>query len=264
MAGKIAAITAEAIVGDAMDEEHREYYALATRRGATTVKRRVVEVAGKQASKIATKVAANLEFRLGRRTRLSRTFRRVARRNVKMIKRQQRWRRRDALLKERAKEVEAFREIELKKWQMAVDFDKGKKYWYHLETGEQRQDDPAIEAEKERVRDAKRRRAMEVLRLTGRKKSSGGGGTGGLRCTGRAATATWRWLVGWWITGLGMMRRMMGRRRFTGQRGRGTGVCASGWWTGTLSARAGKTEETREGKEGGDKRDKRERCERRT
>ena len=35
VAGKIAAITAEAIVGDMMDEEHREYYALATRRGAT-------------------------------------------------------------------------------------------------------------------------------------------------------------------------------------------------------------------------------------
>ena len=175
VAGKIAAITAEAIVGDMMDEEHREYYALATRRGATVVKRRAVEIAGKQTSKIATKVAANLEFRFGRRTKLSRTFRRMARRNVKMIKRQQRWRRRDALLKERAKEVEVFRATELKKWQMAMDFDKGKKYWYHLETGEQRTDDPAIEAERERVRDAKKRRAMEVLRLTGRKKRKGGG-----------------------------------------------------------------------------------------
>ena len=162
---KIAGITAEAVFGDAFDEEHRERYALWVAHKATEKKRKFLFKTGTTLNKKFTNTAANLEERFRSRNFLTKVLRRRARKMLLMSKRQHRLDRRDELMKERWVEIDrwvgggggfggtmlvllrfplpdfyfclcSFREIELKKWKKAMDFELNKKYWYHKESNE--------------------------------------------------------------------------------------------------------------------------------
>ena len=124
---KIAGITAEAIFGDSFDEEHRERYAMWMAQKVTQKKRSIVGKVGKSLNKRFTNTAANLEQRFHARNALTKFFRRNARKMLLMSKRQHRLNRREELMKERWKEIDSFRAIELSKWKKAIDFEKNKK-----------------------------------------------------------------------------------------------------------------------------------------
>ena len=124
---QIAGITAEAIMGDSFDAEHRERYALWMAQKASQKKRAILTSAGNRLNKRFTSTAANLERRFDKRNFLTKAFRRRARKMLLMSKKQHRLNRRDALMKERWVEIDQFREIELNKWKKAMDFELNKK-----------------------------------------------------------------------------------------------------------------------------------------
>jgi len=103
---KIAGITAEAVFGDAFDEEHRERYALWMAQKATEKKRKFLFKTGTTLNKKFTNTAANLEERFRSRNFLTKVLRRRARKMLLMSKRQHRLDRRDELMKERWVEID--------------------------------------------------------------------------------------------------------------------------------------------------------------
>ena len=169
---KILGITAESVFGDMFNEENRDAMAMWVAAKTAKQKRKVLTSIGKNWNKKFTKWAASMEMKSGSRNRLTKFFRRRARKMLLMSKHQHRLNRRDQIYHERWKELDGFRETELKKWKKAMDFEANKKYWYHKETGVTRYDDPAKEARKEadaEMLERKIRTKKRLLRM-GRKR----------------------------------------------------------------------------------------------
>ena len=110
-------ITAEAVLGDTFDEEHRDKYALYMAIKANNASRKIKSKAGKRLNKTFTSTAASLEFKFNSRNFLTKYFRKKARKMHNMSVRQHRLNRRDELYRERWKEIEEFRQKELAQWQ---------------------------------------------------------------------------------------------------------------------------------------------------
>lgn len=126
------------------NEDNRDAMAMWLAAKTAAKKRKIFTSFGKKMNKKFTNSAANLEMKFGKRNMLTKSLRRRARKMLLLSKNQHRLNRRDQIYQERWKELDGFRQTELKKWKMAMDFEANKKYWYHKETGVNRYDDPAV------------------------------------------------------------------------------------------------------------------------
>ena len=172
----IAGITAEAILGDAFSEDNRDKYALWMAVQAQKRKRKILTAVGKKMNTKYTSIAASLEMKFNSRNMMTKFFRRRARKMYLLSKLQFRLNRRDALFRERWKEIDHFRQVELDKWQKAMDFEANKKYWYHKDSGETTYVDPAIAAKKEKETELTKRKIMTKKRMYGKSKQRGDDG----------------------------------------------------------------------------------------
>lgn len=93
-------------------------------------------MSGKTGNKVLNRLAAKLETKLGRRTVLSRWLRRRAKSAKKLAKRQDKKNAKEAQKLADAAELRRLQELEVAKYQKAVNLETGQKYWYHKETGE--------------------------------------------------------------------------------------------------------------------------------